>query len=77
MNYLTILTKALDLFLVGSLTYERLVDVHMRVKAMREEGRDPTDDEFADEFADIDEAHARIAAANARRNPSEGNSDGD
>jgi hypothetical protein len=69
MEAFLILSKALDLFIAGEMAAERLVAVNNRLKQMKAEGRDPTDAEFADEFAQIDADHARIIAADQRLNP--------
>lgn len=55
MGWLGIITKLLDLFIAGTATYEEFVAMQERVKAMQAEGRDPTAEEFAEIFDQLDE----------------------
>ena len=68
MNYLDAILKLTDLFIFGSITYERFVASQARIKEMIAEGRDPSDKEFAEMFAGIDTAIGRIDAADERLN---------
>ncbi len=66
MNYASLLLQVLDLAIVGALTYERAKALQATIKAMVDEKRDPTPEEWAALRAEGLDLDARLDAAAAR-----------
>jgi hypothetical protein len=63
-----LILKILDLAVVGAMSFDRLQALRAKVATIVAEGREPTDDEWAALIGDIDEASARLDAADHRLN---------
>lgn len=63
-----LILKLIDLAEAGVLTVSRIKELRSRIGTMQAEGRDPTDAEWADLFADIDANTAALDAADKRLN---------
>lgn len=59
-SVLKLLDGLLTLVEVGSLAYLKMQESRARLKVIMDEDRDPTEDEWADLFSNIDAAHETI-----------------
>ena len=69
MNALDMGLKLLDGIITGAIALERLDAIRDRMAAMKAEGRDPTDEEWAALFSAIDVDSARLDEADKRLDP--------
>lgn len=61
--------QLLDLFVAGTMTYERIQQLRADLAAMQAEGRDPTAEELTAILDGIEASTADIVAADDRLNP--------
>lgn len=61
--------QLLDLFVAGTMTYERIQQLRADLAAMQAEGRDPTAEEMTAILDGIEASTADIVAADERLNP--------
>ena len=54
MNAVTAIIKLLDLFIAGSMAYDRVMLLRAQLETMQAEGRDPTEEEWAALFTEND-----------------------
>lgn len=64
-----LIIKLLDLFVAGTMTFERIQQLRADIAAMQSEGRDVTADELTAILDGIDQSTAEIIAADERLNP--------
>lgn len=64
-----LILKLLDLFVAGTMTFERIQQLRADIAAMQSEGRDVTADELTAILDGIDQSTAEIIAADERLNP--------
>lgn len=69
MNAVLVAMRLLDLLVAGTMAYEQIQAIRARLQVMQDEGRDPTAEEWASLFAEIDADAARLDAADKRLNP--------
>lgn len=63
-----IVMRILDMLVVGTSAVERVQTMRARISAIQAEGRDPTDAEWEELFAEQEALGARLDAADKRLN---------
>lgn len=69
MDATTLILRLLDLFVAGSLAYDRITELRQQLEQMQAEGRDPTPEEWDAMFAGIETDSERLDEADHRLNP--------